>query len=54
MGFITIDLKEVFERDYKKNKIFHNSKVDDHWNEYGHMIVANELFTILNESYIKN
>ncbi len=54
MGFKTIDLKEVFEKDYKKNKIIHNSTVDDHWNEHGHMIVANELFTILNESYIKN
>ena len=54
MGFNTIDLNDAFKQDYKQNKIIHNSKVDSHWNELGHMIVANELFTTLNESYIKN
>ena len=54
MGFKTSSLHNVFKNDYKKHQIVHNSKVDSHWNEQGHSVVANEIFAILNKNYIKN
>jgi hypothetical protein len=44
-----IDLTQFMEEDYKKNGIKFNSKIDGHWNEYGHKFVANVLY-----EYLKN
>lgn len=42
-----IDLGALMEEDYKTNRKKFNSEVDSHWNEYGHQVVANILYTRL-------
>lgn len=38
-----IDLQEVFEKDFKKNKTKFEYQCDSHWNAYGHQIASQEL-----------
>jgi hypothetical protein len=39
-----LDLINVFAADYKVNKKEFNSKLDTHWDEYGHKVVADTLY----------
>ena len=41
----TLDLTELFEQDYRENKIPLNFHNDGHWNEYAHRLVAKMLAT---------
>ena len=42
-----INLAPLMQADYRKNQQRFNSKIDWHWNEYGHQFVAETLYTYL-------
>ncbi len=42
-GIDLIDLKDPMTEDFKLHKIRFSSRHDNHWNEYGHRIVAREI-----------
>ena len=44
-----IDLSEVFDRRYKADSVMFNTTVDLHWNDYGHRVVAEEVYEKLKE-----
>jgi lysophospholipase L1-like esterase len=43
-----LDLTQVFEEDYRRNRKAFNSQVDYHWNEYGHRLVGETIAEKLN------
>ncbi|MGB0429804.1 MAG: SGNH/GDSL hydrolase family protein [Bacteroidia bacterium] len=45
-GFEYIDLTTTMQNDFKLNKIKFNSELDDHWDQYGHKIVAKQLLKL--------
>ena len=50
-GFQVIDLKQSFDRNYKKNKKRFEFKRDGHWNSLGHSVVGNELYKFFNSKF---
>lgn len=50
LGMNILNLKEVYEMDWKKNYNRFNFEFDEHWNEYGHDIIAKALFNFLNKN----
>jgi hypothetical protein len=51
-----IDLTNIMHNDYMKNKKKFNFEVDGHWNEYGHYIASDALYSYLTtqSSYSQN
>jgi hypothetical protein len=51
-----IDLTNIMHKDYMKYKKEFNSKLDGHWNEYGHYIASDTLYSHLTtqSAYIRN
>jgi predicted MPP superfamily phosphohydrolase len=41
-----IDLRPIFENDYRKNNKKFDFKTDGHWNEYSHSIIANTFLSL--------
>jgi lysophospholipase L1-like esterase len=46
-GFEFLDMTSFIAEDYDKNHIEFYSKLDGHWNEYGHNFVGNQLYKYL-------
>jgi hypothetical protein len=46
-GIEFIDLTDVFYNDYKRNNLRFNSELDGHWNEYGHHLASETLYSYL-------
>ena len=42
-GFELLDLTQSMAKDYEAKKVKFNSKIDGHWNEYGHQFVAQKI-----------
>ena len=43
LSLYCIDLTEQFWSDFRQNKRWFNSKIDGHWNTYGHSVAANQI-----------
>ena len=50
LSLYCLDLTEAFWMDFRQNKRWFNSKVDGHWNKYGHSVAANKIETFLLEN----
>jgi hypothetical protein len=47
LSLYCIDLTEQFWTDFRQNKRWFNSKIDGHWNTYGHSVAAKQIETFL-------
>ena len=46
-NMLFLDLTDAFKADFDKNKISFASKIDSHWNDYGHQKVVDALYPFL-------
>lgn len=44
---LLLDLTDAFKADFKKNKVSFQTKIDNHWNNYGHQKVFDALYPFL-------
>lgn len=45
-----LDMSVPMKNDYRIHRMAFNSKLDDHWNEYGHQFVADALYRFLSKA----
>jgi len=49
-GFHLVDMLPVMSRLYQKNRQKFNFEINDHWNDYGHQVVAEQIYRVINQS----